>query len=182
MTICLMTLTNFRPNINRTPFLNELSVPEILRILERRGVQIKPGYPSSASWPSSTFPGVSLWSWSWGANVSIDPTSSNPSDDSDADSEDDDSSIDLSMPSTLSLGRNKSKPPKTPMDPETVKKILESDVAWLRRLLIVTLPIHGVRSIPRGCGKWMASYIAAEKDSTRTRITRMELTSMSWYA
>ncbi|KAI9356779.1 hypothetical protein DFJ73DRAFT_914353 [Zopfochytrium polystomum] len=76
--------------------------------------------------------------------------------------------------------------------------------AWLGRLLLATTPSHspfgrrsaGVAGLDsggnnvgggvlcadsfRGCGKWMASYVTAWRDSTRVRITRVELVELVW--
>ncbi|KAJ3219937.1 hypothetical protein HDU67_008466 [Dinochytrium kinnereticum] len=119
------------PLVDWTSQIECLTKEEILGILKRRGVLIRPGNPASASWPSSAFPSVSLWSWSWGNQGA------------------------------------------SPQDSVT-------DMAWLRRLITATLPLHVPQNVPQGGGKWMASYACSIMDSRRTTITRMELSGIRW--
>ncbi|KAI8847445.1 hypothetical protein BC829DRAFT_433934 [Chytridium lagenaria] len=67
------------PLVDWSRHLDSLSKQEILTILKRRGVIIRPGNPASASWPSSAFPSVSLWSWSWATPTTNSTTSTSTS-------------------------------------------------------------------------------------------------------
>ncbi|KAJ3320917.1 hypothetical protein HDU76_000190 [Blyttiomyces sp. JEL0837] len=203
--------------VKRRPHINNISLPEIIGILLRRGVIIRPGHPSCASWPSSVFP-VSHFSWSWGPHRESDEESEN-SDEND-NQEGDDDGADASANANADAGRERGRrrragggsnhdnngdgvedimlarerqgrskvPSVAKMDfsgfSEAVRKLAKEipkrDVSWLKRLLISTQPLHSPRSVPEGCGKWMASYISAEQDSTREKITRVELTSITW--
>ncbi|KAJ3197150.1 protein transport protein bet1 [Irineochytrium annulatum] len=129
--------------------LDSLSEEEMLHVLARRGVILRPGSPASASWPSSAFPAVSLWSWSWSPTVP---------------------DVHLHPASIVSAPTGSSPSPNP----------LGYDRAWLRRLMVATLPLHAPPALPRGCGKWMVSYAAAEADRHRCRITRMELVGIEW--
>ncbi|KAI8608545.1 hypothetical protein BC830DRAFT_1154874 [Chytriomyces sp. MP71] len=155
---------------------NNISVAESMQILKRRGVVIRgptTTQPPCANWPSSTYP-VNLSSWSW--------THWQPSDHS----------------PTLAIGWEHTAVPDLDDDAsdeeryskEIIQKVQqpeqenafpsERDLPWLERLLSVTLPAHAPPAIPTSCGKWMASYVAAERDRTRTLITRSELTRIKW--
>ncbi|KAJ3066785.1 hypothetical protein HDU98_009937 [Podochytrium sp. JEL0797] len=142
---------------------NNLSLQEMVQILARRGVILRrptTSQPATASWPSSIYP-VSLSSWSWAnwrphmhrpaiAAAAVDWESEQEEGD------ESDASVDLvPFPS-------------------------ENDMPWLNRLLSVTFPIQAPPSVPTTCGKWMASFVAAERDRRRTRITTSELTGITW--
>ncbi|ORY40363.1 hypothetical protein BCR33DRAFT_767984 [Rhizoclosmatium globosum] len=148
------------PLVNWGPY-NNLSLSEILQILHRRGVVLRPptvSQPASANWPSNTYP-VSLSSWSWG-NWNAN---------------------EHNVPGTLSTWDSTDNvPDEDTITTEPIDFPTEEYLPWLKRLLSVTFPLHAPPSIPTSCGKWMASYVAAERDRKRTRITRSELSSITW--